>query len=649
MIAITQLSMRFGAKILFKNVSLQFNPGNRYGLIGANGCGKSTLIKILSGEITPESGQVTLPQQLFLGSLSQDHYLYRNDLILNVVLQGKQKLWDALEKKRILLEKEAFDDQDCGTLVKLEKTIEEQDGYVAEGEAARLLEGLGIREEWHRKPLELLSGGYKLRVLLAQVLFGKPDILVLDEPTNHLDLYSIKWLEDYLRNFDGTVIVTSHDRDFLNGICTHIADVDYGTIKIYKGNYNSFQEQKALDREQKEHMLQKHDKRRADLQGFIDRFGAKASKARQAQSKARIVEQIEEEMDALDLTPSSRIYPKLNFEPLRPSGVTVLTIKEISKAYGPKKVLERVSFEIERGEKVAIIGPNGIGKSTLLEILNQNQSADQGTFTWGFAARLAYFPQNHAKEAAGDLSLLDWLGQFDRDIPQEKLRELLGRVLFSGDTVNQSIKTLSGGETARLILAKMMLKNPNVLIFDEPTNHLDMEAIEELARALENFDGTLLLVSHNRYFVSRLANRIIEITYEGVKDYKGTYAEYLEKQAQDYLTNRPVLSQRYVHEGTSSSKQNSASTSYSDQKRLKSQKAQLRKKVEQAEESCHKLEKKIQEMETLMASDGFYQQTPREKQQQLVNEKQNLEEMLLEAMDQWEKASIEMQKCEEGA
>jgi ATPase subunit of ABC transporter with duplicated ATPase domains len=642
MIAISQLSMRFGAKILFKNVSLQFNAANRYGLIGANGCGKSTLIKILTGELTAENGQVNLPQQLMLGSLSQDHYMYRQQLILDVVLQGKKKLWEAMEKKRILLEKEGFGDQECEALMKWEKIIEEQEGYAAEGEAAKLLEGLGVREEWHRKPLDLLSGGYKLRVLLAQVLFGKPDILVLDEPTNHLDLYSIKWLEDYLRNFPGTLIVTSHDREFLNGICTHIADVDYGTIKIYKGNYELFQNQKILDRELKEHLLQKHDKRRSDLQEFIDRFGAKATKARQAQSKARLVEQLEEEMEALDLIPSSRIYPNLNFEPLRPSGVTVLTVKEVCKAYGPKKVLERVSFEIERGERVAVIGPNGIGKSTLLEILNQHQTADQGTFQWGFATRIAYFPQDHKREVKGSFTLLEWLGQFDREIPQERLRDMLGRVLFSGDTVNQSIATLSGGETARLLLAKIMLQKPNVLIFDEPTNHLDMEAIDELVKALENFEGTLLLVSHNRYFVSRLANRVIEISYQGVKDFKGTYAEYLEKQQNDFLSSGLPLSQRYLHETTATTI--SSNNTYHDQKRARNQQAQLRKKVTQAEERCHQIEKKIKEVDACMASEGFYQRTSREEQQRQVREKQQLEDQLLEVMEQWETASLELEK-----
>lgn len=637
MLSITKLSMRYGAKILFKNVSLQFNAGNRYGLIGANGSGKSTLIKILSGQLTAESGEIAYPQLLKLGFLSQDHYQFQGWKIRDVVLRGRKKLWDALEKKKELLEKSHFEEQECQKLIELEHMIEEAGGYGAEAEAAKLLEGLGIREEWHEKQLDLLSGGYKLRVLLAQVLFGKPDILVLDEPTNHLDLYSIKWLEDYLKNFEGTLIVTSHDREFLNAICTHIADVDYGTIKIYKGNYEEFLSQKALDREQKEHMLEKQDKKRADLQGFIDRFGAKSSKARQAQSKAKIVEQLEEEMDAIDLTPSSRIYPKFGFKPLRPSGATVLTLKEISKAFGPKKVLEKVSFEIERGERVALIGPNGIGKSTLLEILMENQTADGGVFNWGFAVRPSYFPQDHGREVNGNLSLLDWIGQMDRDVPQESLRDLLGRVLFSGDTVKQSVMTLSGGETARLLLAKTMLQNPNVLIFDEPTNHLDMEAIDELSKALETFEGTLLLVSHNRYFVSRLANRIIEITYEGVKDFKGTYYEYLEKQQKDYFI---AARQRDNQE------KGPVATTYVDQKKVRSQKAQLKKKISQAEEKCCQLEKQMAEIDRKMASEGYFQETAPIEQQKLLHQKRLLDEQLSLAMSDWETASLELQECE---
>lgn len=644
MLSFSQLSMRFGAKILFKNVTLQFNPGYRYGLVGANGCGKSTLIKILTGEVAAESGQFTLPQQVKLGVLSQDHYAHQGSTVLEIVLRGKAKLWEALERKRVLLTQEPFTEQACDTLDKLEKIIEEHEGYAAEAEGAKLLEGLGVRTEWHHRPIDLLSGGYKLRVLLAQVLFAEPDLLVLDEPTNHLDLYSIKWLEDYLRNFQGTVLVTSHDREFLNGICTHIADVDYGTIKIYKGNYDAFQIQKQADREQKEHLLQKQERRRTELKGFIERFRAKASKARQAQSKERLVIQLEEEMEELDLTPSSRIYPKLSFEPLRVSGIKVLELQNICKAYGPKKVLQHVSFEIERGERIAIIGPNGIGKSTLLEILTENQQADQGHFTWGFATRLAYFPQDHAREVQGNSSLLDWLGQFDSDLAQEKLRDLLGRVLFSGDTVHQSIQTLSGGEKARLLLARVMLQKPNVLIFDEPTNHLDMEAIEELVRALECFEGTLLLVSHNRYFVSRLAQRIIEISYEGVKDFKGTYAEFVEKQERDHLSSQVVLSQRYTQ--VSSSLQPPSSPSYLHQKRLRNQKAQLKKIVSQKEEECHQLEVKIGEMETLLAAEGFYQETPREEQQRIIDQKHALDAQLTRAMEQWEKASLDLQLCE---
>lgn len=644
MIVLSQLTMRFGAKILFKGVNLQFNPGNRYGLIGANGSGKSTLIKILSGELSPDSGEVSIPQSMTIGSLKQDHFLYEEEPVIDVVLRGRHLLWRALEEKKNILQKEPFSEEDCQALVRAEKIIEEQNGYAAEGEAAKLLEGLGIREFSHRQPLSLLSGGYKLRVLLAQVFFGNHSILVLDEPTNHLDLFSIKWLEGYLRNYAGTLIVTSHDRDFLNNVCNHIADVDYGTIKIYKGSYEAFNEQKKQDREQKEALLVKHDRRREELQGFIDRFGAKATKARQAQSKARLVEKIEEEMDQLELLPSSRLYPTLNFEPVRSSGITVLTVKNICKSFGQKKVLENVSFEMERGDRLAIIGPNGIGKSTLLEILTGHHRADQGEYTWGHAAHVAYFPQDHRREVQGEISLLDWLGQFDRTKTQEQLRDILGLVLFSGDTVKQSVHTLSGGETARLILAKMMLLKPNVLIFDEPTNHLDLEAIDELTAVLQKYEGTVLLVSHNRYFVSHLANRVLEISYQGVKDFKCSYEEYVEKQEKDHLSMEIALSQRYAQDEKKA--ELGKGSSYQDQKKLKSLKAQLKKKVSQAEESCHQLEEKMKKIDGLMAADGFYQNTPREQQLDYLKQKQILEDQLLEAMEKWEMASLELQQSE---
>jgi ATPase subunit of ABC transporter with duplicated ATPase domains len=642
-ISVTDLWMRFGAKILFKNVSLQFNPGCRYGLVGANGCGKSTFLKILIGDQTAEKGTISFPSQFSIGALRQDHYLYEEEEILNVVLMGKPKLWEAICQKNCLLKQDHFNQAESDALAKWEKVFAEQEGYAAASEAAKLLEGLGIQGPWHQRPLKLLSGGYKLRVLLAQLFFGKPDILLLDEPTNHLDLFSIKWLEGYLRNFPGTLLVTSHDREFLNGVCTHIADVDYGTIKIYKGHYEAFVQQKLQDREQKEALLEKYDKKRADIQTFVDRFRAKASKARQAQSKARFVEQLTEEMESIDLTPSSRLYPTVRFVPYRPSGVTPLIVKDIAKAFGSKKVLDHISFELERGDRLAIVGPNGVGKSTLLEILTGHLESDRGTYQWGHAVRTAYFPQDHAREVQGEISLLDWLGQWDRTLNQEQLRDILGRVLFSGDTVHQPVHTLSGGETARLILAKMMLLQPNVLIFDEPTNHLDIEAIDELTEALQNFEGTLIFVSHNRYFVSRIANRILEIIPQGMKHFKCTYVEYIEREEKDHLSTSVSLRQRY---GQEEKKEGEESNSYEEQKRLRNLRTQLKKRVAQTEEESARLEDQIKALDSKMAAEGFYQLTSRDEQLALAKQKEQLEESLLQTLQAWEEASLELQKSE---
>ena len=643
MLILSQISMRYGAKILFNNVSIQFNPGNHYGLIGANGSGKSTLLKIMCGEITPENGSVTLPQQLTLGSLSQDHYLYEKNTLIDVVLMGKKKLWEALVAKQDLLSKDSFDEKECQILVDLEKTIELHQGYAAENQSSELLEGLGIKTEFHRKNLEHLSGGFKLRVLLAQVLFGNPDVLILDEPTNHLDLYSIKWLESYLKNFPGTLILTSHDRNFLNQTCTHIADVDYGTVKIYKGNYDAFESQKLAIREQNELTLEKFEKKRADLQEFIDRFGAKSSKARQAQSKSRIVDKLDDQMEQLDLAPSSRIYPNLKFIFERPPGIKILKIQKINKAFGPKKVLQDISFEIERGEKVAIIGANGMGKSTLLEILTTNKDADSGDFEWGFGTKYAYFPQDHKREVKGKYSLLDWLGQFDSEISQEQLRGILGKVLFSGDTVHQPVETLSGGETARLLLAKMMLLKPNILIFDEPTNHLDIEAIDALIQSIKNFEGSVIFVSHNRYFVSELADKILEVISNGVINFKGTYPEYVEKQEKDHLDSQVVLRQRYR---TNFSGNKNENANYFDHKKLKTIKSQLKKKITQLEDACHHLEKKIEEIDMRMSEANFYEKTNRNDQQKILLEKSEFEKRLLGTMEEWEKAGIELQNIE---
>lgn len=638
MISVANLSMRFGAHILFDGVSLQFNPGNRYGLIGANGSGKSTFIKILVGDITPETGNVQFPGQLKVGTLKQDHYLHEEESILDVVIQGRPELWNAYLKKSILLQHQDLSIQECNELAKLEEIITKQDGYLASSEAAKLLEGLGIQQKWHEQPLKLLSGGYKLRVLLAQVLFSRPDILILDEPTNHLDLYSIRWLEGYLSAFPGTLLLSSHDRDFLNRVCTHMVDVDFGTIKIYKGNYNDFIETKKQEREQKEALLAKQDKRREDMQGFVDRFKAKASKATQAQSRAKMVAKIEEQMSSIDLRPSSRLYPKISFAPERASGAVSLVVKEINKSFGDKVILNNVSFEVERGDRIALIGPNGVGKSTLLEILTHSIVPNHGSFNWGFAVRYAYFPQDHRREVHGSISLLDWLGQAYPDISQEQLRGALGRVLFEGDRVKQSVGSLSGGETARLILAKMMLSKPNVLIFDEPTNHLDMEAIDELTEALESFEGTLLLVSHNRYFVSKIAKRIIEIIPGGIKDYRCSYDEYLALQGTDHLATPASLRQRYEQTGASSS------SDYEDQKKQRNTKAQLKKKAAQAEEECHRFELEIKKIDEKLATEGFYEKTGKDEIQSLLSKKDKLEKSLSISFDLWAATAGELEE-----
>ncbi|WP_213152359.1 ABC-F family ATP-binding cassette domain-containing protein [Neochlamydia sp. AcF95] len=633
MISATNLSMRFGGKILFKNASFQLNPGNHYGLIGANGAGKSTLLKILARDLTAEEGEFCIPSQLALGTLKQNHFLYEQVPILDTVLMGNAKLWKALEEKNILLDKPEFDEEECHLLADLEKIIEEQDGYSAESVAGKILEGLGLPDRIHHQNLSTLSGGYKLRVLLAQVLFSKPDILLLDEPTNHLDLYSIKWLEGYLRDFPGTLLVSSHDRDFLNAICDHMLDLDHQKITSYKGNYEDFLKTKASAVEQKELAFAKQEKRREDLQNFIDRFKAKASKARQAQSKMKLVDKIEDEMAELDFTPTSRLYPRLKFEPHRSSGALVLKAKGICKSYGTKQVLHQVSFEVERGERIALVGANGIGKSTLLEILTGQLKCEQGSWEWGHAAQVAYFPQDHHREVNGNISLLEWLSEQDPQIPEQKLREILGRVLFTGDDVKKSVHLLSGGETARLILAKMMLLKGNVLIFDEPTNHLDMEAIEALLEALNHYTGTILFVSHNRHFVTHLAKKVIEISDTGVQTYDCSYVEYIEKREMDLLSKnlKPVK--------IKADEKLAEKPSYQDQKNLRSQKSQQEKIAAQVEKKCQQLEEQIKDLDERMAAADFYLHTPKEGIQRFIAQKEKLEKQFEEALKAWEEAA----------
>ncbi len=636
MITITDLSMRFGAKILFKNVNFQLNPGKHYGLVGANGCGKSTLIKILTQDVAQESGSFSLPSLYSIGTLKQNHFLYENVKILDVVLMGNPKLWQALEQKELLLEEEHFTEKSAHRLEDLEHIIAQNKGYQAPSEAAKLLEGLGIRNEVHEKPLNILSGGYKLRVLLAQVLFSNPDILLLDEPTNHLDIYSIDWLQGYLSSFTGTILLTSHDKDFLNHVCDHILDVDHETITLYKGNYDEFLETKAFNLEQKMALIEKQGKKRDDLNEFITRFKAKASKATQAQSKMKLVEKLENEMSDLNLSPSSRLYPKFKFDQERPSGAIPLVVKEIHKQYGPKHVLENISFEVERGDRVAILGENGIGKSTLLELITGHTAATKGDFTWGHGAKIAYFPQDHKREVHGDDTLLEWLKRYGSHVPEQALREILGKVLFSGDDAKKHLSLLSGGEVARLVIGKMMMLKNNVLIFDEPTNHLDMESTDALLEALENYDGTLIFVSHNRYFISKIANRIIEITKKGIRDFKCSYDEYVEKREIDLLSAKTKLVK------ASSDTKGDERNKFVEQKGVRNLKNQIEKKVAASEKKCHQVEEKLKIIVQKLSSDGFYQNTPKDDLQKILTEQSALEKELDETFLDWEKFSEEL-------
>jgi ATPase subunit of ABC transporter with duplicated ATPase domains len=636
MITAVKLSMRFGSKILFRDASFQLNPGQHYGLVGANGAGKSTLLHLLAKEMTADAGEINVPNQCRLGTLKQDHYLYEEVPVLDVVLMGKQELWQALQEKKNLLENSHFTAEDCELLEELDKKIIHYNGYASSNLAAQFLEGLGLEHKHHLQPLKTLSGGYKLRVLLAQVLFSEPNLLLLDEPTNHLDLFSIRWLENYLKAFPGIILISSHDRDFLNGVCNHIMDLDHERVKIYKGNYDQFLETKAIDRSQKEALLSKQDKKREELQGFIDRFKAKASKARQAQSKMHLVSKLEDEIDDLDLSPSSRKYPNLTFKQFRPSGAIPLKVHNISKSFGDKQVLHQVNFEVNKGERIAFLGANGIGKSTLLEIITDSLAPSQGYVKWGHATQFAYFPQDHNREVIGTQTLLDWLRPFNSTASEQRIRDVLGMVLFSGDDANKPIHVLSGGEKARLILAKMMLLEHNVLIFDEPTNHLDMEAIESLLEALLNYPGTLLFVSHNRHFIAPIANRIIELTTEGILDYACSFSEYLEKRDIDLLSAKGP---RKISDKDKTSSQ----FSYEQQKQQQRNKASLERKILKAEERCHELELQLKAVDEELASDGFYQSSSKEAIDKQLNRKKELENQLNNALKEWEDLSHQLQ------
>lgn len=639
MLEITNLTVEFGERALFRDVSLQFYEKKRYGLVGANGAGKSTFLRILTGQEHHYSGQINWPREFRVGMLKQDHFALEQEQILDIVIQGRQALWQALQTQAQLACKAELSLAETTQYAEAEAIIQREAGYSAASEAARLLTGLGIPDNHHHQPLQVLSGGYKLRVLLAQLLFSQPEILLLDEPTNHLDIYSIKWLESYLTQYPGLLIVVSHDRGFLNGVATHIVDIDYGTLRVYTGNYDAFEAAKALEKEQKEKALQAQNRRKEELQAFVDRFRAKATKASAAQSRLKMIEKMED----IELLPSSRRYPLFRFSPHVSSGLVALQVQGLSKCFGEKEVLRQVSFEVERGDRIALIGPNGVGKSTLLKILMGELPADQGAFHWGHAVQPSYFPQDYHSQLDKQMSVYDWLYQYDTTASVSQIRTLLGQVLFSGDSVKNKLSTLSGGEATRLIFARMMLLPSNFLVLDEPTNHLDMESIESLTEALRNYQGTLLVVSHNRYFVQAVATRILELKPEGLLDFKGSYAEYLEKQGTDHLSRdislreRNTLTQQHrspeiLHSGNAQN--------YEARKQQQRRIKQLERRLPELEAHCLKLEAQLQQADLALAE--AYSQGSEALQQQALKHKQGLEAQMEQSMSEWEQAETEL-------
>lgn len=524
MISTSNVSLRFGKKALFEDVNIKFVPGHCYGLIGANGAGKSTFLKILTGEIEPTSGEVIITPGERLSFLKQDHFQYDECTVLDTVIMGNQRLYDIMKEKDAIYMKEDFSDEDGIRASELEGEFAEMNGWEAESDAATLLNGLGVDTEYHYNLMKDLNGSLKVKVLLAQALFGNPDILLLDEPTNHLDLDAIEWLEEFLINFDNTVIVVSHDRYFLNKVCTQIADIDYAKIQLYAGNYDFWYESSQLIVKQMKEANRKKEEKIKELQDFIQRFSANASKSKQATSRKRALEKIE--LD--EIRPSSRKYPYIDFRPNREIGNEVLTVEHLSKTIDGVKVLDDISFAVGREDKIAFVGSNGLAKTTLFQILAGQMEPDEGSYKWGITTSQSYFPKDNTKDFDSDDAIVDWLTQYSDNKDATYVRQFLGRMLFPGDAGVKKVRVLSGGEKVRVMLSKLMISGANVLIVDEPTDHLDMESITALNNGLIKFPGVLLFSSRDHQVVQTTANRIMEIVNGKLIDKITTYDEYLE-------------------------------------------------------------------------------------------------------------------------
>ena len=657
MISVSNLEKSFGDRTLFARASFQLNPGERYGLVGANGSGKSTLLNILTGDLDASGGTVSIPKRLRMGVLRQDQFLYGDQEILGVALMGNPELWDAMVEKEALLAR-ADEHFDADRFSELEETVQLHDGYTAEARAATILEGLGLPVHIHHQPLSTLSGGFKLRVLLAQVLASAPDILLLDEPTNHLDILSIRWLEMLLRDFSGPLVVISHDHRFLDNISTHILDVDYETVTLYHGNYNAFLQAKQSERQRREKDIASREREIAHHQKFVDRFKAKASKARQAQSRVRM---IQKKADALDELPqSSRRYPTFHFEQTRDSGRDVLQIKGVKKAFGDNEVLHGVDLVVNRGDCLAIMGPNGIGKSTLLKIVMGELEADAGEVVWGYETHPGYFAQDHHEQCeAPTHTAEEWVWDFcpDKDIGYVRAR--MGMMLFSGDDGKKRLSALSGGEAARLVFSRLAIERPNVLVLDEPTNHLDLESIEALVEGLRSFEGTLLLVSHDRWFVSQLATRVVEIKPDDIVDYLGTYEEYVHFCGDDHLdADRVILKAKRDKKKKGKSDATDASVNGKGGRRSKGGSRRGQGKVSHADPKAETrrlrvqldtlmvrieaAEARVQEIDEAFCRPDYYETTAADEVRSLEDERSRLQDEVAGLMTEWEQTERSM-------
>jgi ATPase subunit of ABC transporter with duplicated ATPase domains len=642
MIAVSNLAKSFGDRTLFAGVSFLLNAGERYGLVGANGSGKTTLLRILGGDLEASEGTVTIPKRLRIGVLRQDLFAHDDQDILSVALMGNPELWNAMAEKEALLER-TDGHFEAERFAELEEAILRLDGYTAEARAARILEGLGLPAAVHHDPLSTLSGGFRLRVLLAQVLASAPDVLLLDEPTNHLDILSIRWLETFLRDFAGPVVVISHDHRFLDNVSTTILDVDYETVLSYPGNYSGFLAAKQAERERRMKETAAREREIAHHQKFVDRFRAKASKARQAQSKVRMIEKRADELQVLPQ--SSRRYPRFRFEQGRESGREVLAVKGVKKAFGSNVVLDGVDLTVNRGDRLAIIGPNGVGKSTLLKIVTDRLKADEGTVEWGYETHPGYFAQDHREQfesPAGTAEEWIWSACADRDLGF--VRGQMGLMLFTGDDGKKRLSALSGGEVTRLVFARLGIERPNVLVLDEPTNHLDLESIEALVDGLEAYPGTLIFVSHDRWFAGQLATRVLEIRWDGIRDYPGTYEEYVHACGDDHLdVDRVVLKAKKEKRGKKRTEPwTETRNRRSEARRLESQLRKSRKRLEEITARIEAAEARVVEIDETFCQPDYFERTPAEEVRALEQERSDLQSEVLDLMNQWEQLEQEI-------